>query len=149
MGQYIGKPDFLDVYGEDELVQLTDRAGVGAVDEAVLAAAIAAAEGDFESYAARRHQVPVDLSASPGVAETVQAKILDLAVYYLYARGRRGRVPEDVRRSYEDALKWLRDLARGDVTLGATPGPAESGPDDEARTGGDDRRFTRDTLRGF
>lgn len=148
MGTYITQDHLLGVMTEDDLVQLTDDDAVGAVDTTVLALCIARAEGEFHSYAARRYSVPVDVAGSTTLAETIRGRLVDLAAFYL--RSRRPGMPPEVRQRYDDAVRWLRDLADGKITLGATPDPAASGPGAaDVRSGGETRQMTHDKLSGL
>lgn len=105
---YCTQTDLEDRFGLVELTQLTDRDGAGAPDPAVVARAIADAEAEVDSYLRGRVTLPL----SP-VPPEVTAVACDIARYRLYGV----RAPEEVRRRYEDARGWLRDVAAGRVVL--------------------------------
>lgn len=112
-------------FGDEELIQLTDRAlpPVGAIDASVLARALSAADGLANNYLAVRYAVP--LASVPAVL--VEA-CCDIARYEL-ARGPNLRATEEIEKRYNQRVSWLRDLSRGQATLGeaasnATPSSA-------------------------
>jgi len=139
---YCTQDDILDQVAEAELVRLTDDASAGTVDADVVAAAIAGAEAEIDSYVGRRHTVP--LSPVPPV---VRDRAVDIAVYRLYKRRRKAN--DDVRKSYEDALAWLKDVAKGLVSLGVDDPDATPSPTHRPSIDGPDRIFDRDKLEGF
>ena len=147
-GAYIEADHLLAALTADDLVRLTDDAGTGQRDDAVLDAVIARAEGELNSYVARRHTVPLDLTANDEMAEAVRGKCIDLAAYYL--RCRRPGMPQELRDRYLDAVRWLRDVAAGKVTLGGVPEPPASGlGGTHVAHGGETRQMTRDNMQGL
>jgi phage gp36-like protein len=142
MGTYITKTWLLanKIFREDDLVALTDDNDVGEIDDAVLDGAIARAEGTFASYAAAKYDLPIDLDDYPDVAGTVRGVLVALVTYYLNAPPRRQGNLDAIRTQYDDAMRWLRDLAKGDVTLGSVPAPPASGESGHVVSGGQPRR---------
>jgi len=72
---------------------------------------------------------------------------VDIAIYNLYAR-RKG-TPEDRQKRYDDAIRFLKDVATGKASLGeddpaGTPAGSHKPDIDQA-----DRIFTRDKMKGF
>jgi len=104
----------IDRYGEAELIQLTDRAGTGEVDEAIIDRAIADAGAEIDAYLAQRVTLPLD-----PVPEVLGRFASVMARYYLYNEA----PTELVQTQYNAAVAFLRDVARGLVSLG----PSESG----------------------
>lgn len=108
---YATQTDLVERFGEEELIQLTDRANVGAIDTAVLARAIADADAEIDSYArAGGHTVP--LSPVPDVVSRLAA---DIVRYRLMDDA----ATDEVRKRYEDARRTLEAIAAGRVSLGA------------------------------
>lgn len=109
---YATTADLIARYGEAELIDLTDRGSVatGAVVSAVAEAAILDACGEVEAYLGVRYSVPV----TPVPVQLV-AVTCDIARYRLHD----DRPTEDVRKRYEDAVRWLRDVSRGAAVLPA------------------------------
>lgn len=96
-------------FSEAELIDLTDRGGLGVIDSAVLDAALNDAKATINGYLAARYPLP--LSTVPDVLSRVSC---DLARYYLYDE----RATEQVTKRHDDALKLLKQLSEGVVTLG-------------------------------
>ena len=139
---YCTQSDILEQVSLEDLIGLTDDAGQGIVDASVVARAIADADAEIDSYAASRYPVPF----AP-VPAMIRKTAVEIAICNLYAR-RRG-APDSRRQRYDNAVKFLKSVASGEVTLGADA-PAESAADGiEASTSAEDRVFTRDTLKGY
>lgn len=140
---YITQADLVEQISDSQLIQLTDDAKLGTVDTDTVARAITAAEAEVNGYLATRYTVPV---AAP-VPDLIKKWALDIAVYNLYRR--RQRMPGDVRTAYEDTIKALTQVAKGTITLGVDPAPAESSDAKEGEVFGPDRVFDRDKLGSF
>ena len=135
--------DILNQLDEQTLIQLTDDAGMGAVNQSVITAAIADADSEIDSYCGSRYDVP--LSSATGMIRKIS---VDMAIYNLYGRRSQGP-PETVAERYKNAVRFLRDVSAGKVTLGANAPtePESSGP--QSTTDKDDRIFTKTTLANF
>lgn len=145
---YIGLQDLLDKLGEDELVQLTDNAGTGAVDAAVVDEAIQYAQGVFDSYARTRYTLPVP--STP----LVRSLNLKIAVFSLFEN--RATIDEGVykirKNAYDDAVKQLIAISQGKAALDVpaaeetleTPATA-----DKILTNASRSKFNDRTLSGF
>ena len=110
---YITKQDLLDELGEQQLIQLTDSARTGGVDESVVDKALAFAGGTFDAYARTRYSLPVPATAK------VKALCLDLAIYKLKkARVTTSEGIDNLRKSYYDpSIKFLEALQSGKAAL--------------------------------
>lgn len=137
---YATQQHMVDRFGDTELVQLTDRTNAGYIGTAVLNQAIADADTEINGYLAGRYALP--LTSTPPVLITYAC---DIARYRLYD----DRASEQVTKRYNDALKFLQMVAKGDISLGldtsGTPPPSSGGPTVEAA----ERVFTRDSLKDF
>jgi phage gp36-like protein len=140
---YIVQSDLLSQVSEEQLVQLTDDPKIGIVDTARVTAAIANAEAEIDGYVATRYAVPL---AAP-VPALIKTLSIDVAIYHLWRR--RQKVPDLVRTAYEDAVKKLEAIAKGTITLGVDPPPAESSKGTAGETFGPDRVFDRDKMGSF
>ena len=139
---YSIQTDILEQLDEDILIQLTDDADAGEVDADVVTRAIADADSEIDSYCGKRYTIP--FSAVP---VRVRKLSVDIAIYNLYAR-RKG-APEDRKTRYDNAIRFLKDVAKGLATLGEDDpdgSPAESNAPDIDQS---DRIFTRDKMKGF
>lgn len=95
-------------YGEAEIFQLTDRLGLGVIDDAVALRALNDADATIDTYLGARYSLPL---ATPSVA--VEAAAAAIARYLLYV----GTPPEGVAAQYKQSMDWLRDIAGGDAAL--------------------------------
>jgi phage gp36-like protein len=124
------------------IIQLTDDARTGDIDAARVAAAIARADGEIDAWCGTRYRVP--FATAPPVIGQLSA---DMAVYHLYAR-KAEKIPDTRAAGYKNAVELLKEISRGNVSLGAE-GTAEGRTGGGAAVvGGGGRRLTRDTLEG-
>lgn len=108
---YATATEFKAAFPADESVVLTnlDDPTAASADDTRITEALTRAQSEMDSYIGITTSLP--LSSVPLV---VKAKCLDIARYYLDSYQPR----EDVRQRYEDAVKWLERLAKGQATLG-------------------------------
>lgn len=145
---YIINADIELRLGTARLIQLSDDSGSGAINTAVVDESRLGAEGEVDSYLARRYAVPISVTTYPQAAGVLKSASLDLAEYRLHARRR--EVPVGVTKKRDAALAWLARVSRGDTSL-----PSVSPITANAATGiggaaiGEPRVFTRDELSGF
>jgi len=122
---YVTQQEMIDRFGEDELIQLTDRTGNGTIDADVLERAIDDASAIMDGYIGARYVVPL----SDPVPDIVSVTAADLVRCQLYDSG----TVDKAEARCERAMKWLRDVAAGramipgveaseDVTVGAPAG---------------------------
>jgi phage gp36-like protein len=139
---YASKQNMIDRFGSDELKLLTDRATppAGAIDDNILAQALSDADAEINSYIAKRVATPI-----VPVPQRVLKVACDIARFYLH----KDHAPEFVRDAYDDAIKWLAAVSRGDAALGddesATAVPVAGKP----AYSGPARKFSRDTLKDY
>jgi len=149
MGQYITQADIESRIEHAKLVQLTDDARSGQVNEGVINAIIADAEGSFESYARTRYSLPVPAT------QKVKDLCLAIAVYILFARRAtmKDGILEVKKQMYDNAIKDLQAISKGQAALDvpaaeetktnpASPDSVLSGPSTPAT-------FSKDNLKGF
>ena len=130
-------------YGATMLVQLSDRGGDEAPEEAdaeLFDRAIADADALIDGYLRKRYALPL-----PALPRLVTDLSLRIAIYYAHGQV----VTDKVRDDYRDALKTLEKIAQGLVELdldGAEP-PASGAS--EVRTNEPHRPFSADTMKGY
>ncbi|MFQ5463589.1 MAG: phage protein Gp36 family protein [Phycisphaerae bacterium] len=112
---YISNSDIAERLGATTYVQLADDDGDGVADVGVVDEARLGAEGELDSYLARRYQLPLELTGHPELANLLASVALDLATYRL--RLRRPPVSEDDRAHFERTVSWLEAVAAGRVHL--------------------------------
>ena len=113
---YANKDDLVQRYGEKEIIQLTDRDRAGVIDDVVLDRAILDASARIDGYLAAY----LPLTTVPAALIRV---CCDIAHYYLYdfAPAR----PEAVRDKFEEAIKYLTAVGKGQISLSSdNPGAA-------------------------
>jgi len=112
---YCTKADLVERYGNDELIQLTDRAvpPSGVIDDAVVDRACTDATAIVDSYVRSSYVVPLSLV---NIA-VVKPWACMLARWLLHEDAH----PEHVKYRYEAAIKGLRDIATGKVALPELP----------------------------
>lgn len=116
---YATQANMVTRFGEQELIQLTDRAQPAneVIDTAVLAAAMARADAFVDGYLRTRYIVPV-VPTLPEIANVAEG----IARRYLYDDG----APEGVTDLYKEAVAWLTAVQAGKVQLDATLAPAST-----------------------
>jgi phage gp36-like protein len=136
---YATQADLVDRFGEQELVELADRDGDGAIDTAVVAAALADADTTIDAYVGKRYGLP--LAATPALLRRLAG---DLARHFLY----KDDPTEAVQAARDAAIRMLRDIASGSAVLDVAG--AEPARDGQAvLTDGPARTFSRTALEGF
>ena len=140
---YCTKADLEEQISAVELIELADDEGTGAADDSVVARAIADADAEIDSYCGGRYSVPF----SP-VPVMIRKLSVDLAIYNLYSRRSVLAISEERQKRYDNALRFLRDVSRGLISLGADA-PATENSGDRAEIAGATRQFSRRRMRGF
>ncbi|MCC7097272.1 MAG: DUF1320 domain-containing protein [Thermomonas sp.] len=129
-------------YGERLLLQLTDRATppAGAVDSAIVDAALGDTDAVIDGYLAGRYALPLS-STPPLLADLAQA----IAIYKLHPFMPDPKIEQD----YKDAMTQLDRISRGTVRL-PLEGVEPAGTDLSGVVTTDrDRPFTAENLTGF
>lgn len=94
---------------DDYAVLVGDAKGTARID-----GAIADACGEIDGHVQKRYALPL-----PAPTPTAIKRIaVDIVIYRLSGDS---RVTEDRRKRYEDAVAFLKAIARGDVSLGIAP----------------------------
>ena len=141
MAVYATQQDMVDRYGEAELRDFSDRTGLGQIDAAVVAQALASAEAQINGYVGTRYDLPLP---------EVPPLLVDLACSIARFRLQKDRSSDRVRQDYEDAVGSLKDLSTGKVDLPISTGEAPPAADGGGvQVEGPDRVFSRETLRDF
>lgn len=120
---YATLQDLQTLCGERELIQLTDRSDppVDAIDEDIVQAALAWADGRINSYVAAAYTLP--LVTNPPLLTDLAC---DLARFRLYKEA----APHEVKSRHDEALKMLQQIAGGRAKI-----PGVAGDEPQIRSG--------------
>ncbi len=142
---YITNADIEERVGNAAYVQLADDDGNGVADVGIVDEIRLGAEGEVNSYLAKRFQTPIDLGLHPSLSDLLVSISLDLAEYRL--RSRRPPVSEDARRRHTQAVDWLARVSDGRLELPALSAVAASSTKGTiASTTGEARVLSREEL---
>lgn len=134
-------PLFFDVAATSEALPATIALAEAAPTKWHFSEAALAASGELDSYLRGRYAVPV---------ASLSAELVDAVVIMTLHRGylRRETVTEDRQKAYDDIIKWLKLVARGEVTLDI---PSETQTEARGRIWSNSAEsiLTRDKLRGI
>jgi phage gp36-like protein len=140
------KADMIARFGEREVIALTDRDMNGTIDDAVIAAGLAAAEAEITGYLAGRYALPFN-----SVPAILVGYCCDIARYRL--TGTEVTCTDDITARHADAMRYLRSVAKGEISLGIDQTGAPVGGVAATGTGvrklAGNRRFNNETMSGY
>ena len=113
---------------QKDLIELTDDDDTGAVNTAIVSAALEEASGRVDSYCRARYVTPLQQS------DDVKSLTLDITVYLLFSRRRETRISETVKDRYDQAMAFLKDISTAKASLdqpasSQTPQASLAGPE--------------------
>jgi phage gp36-like protein len=92
-----------------ELAELTNELGV-VPNSTIVTEIINRVDNEIDSYISARYRIP--FNSTP---EIIKGLSMDMAIYHLYSR--RSTVPVIRRTKYEDAIKFLQNVALGKIHI--------------------------------
>lgn len=116
---YATEQDIVDIYGAARLDMMADVTGDGVRDAAKIARALATASDLIDGYISNRYTLP--LARPSGVLRDC---CVSIAVYRMASDAT--LLADDIRRRFEDAIGFLKDVAKGTAGLGGIPTTAET-----------------------
>jgi len=137
---YATPKDVLDRHPLKRIAEVTGRTDEK-VEKRYLNVAVEDASSEIDSYVGKVYPLP--LASPPPVLKRI---CVDIAVYRLMSLLDKESV-EDARRRYEDALKWLQELAAGLIELEGVTDLASGNNQVSFTAPG--RVFDADGLKGF
>lgn len=137
---YATQQNMIDRYGEQELIELTDRAQLGVIDATALAGALVDADAEINAYLVSRYSLP--LASVPPVLTRFAS---DIARYMLYDT----RAPEQVKDRYDAAIKFFKLIADGKASLGLDPVSLPVADVGGVQVSAPDRVFNSSAFDGF
>ena len=136
---YAAISDLETRFGIEELEELAPDE-TEAYNSEKLEAALAESTAEMDTFIAVSHRLP--LASAPAFLKTV---CCDIARFRLWDN----TATEEIRQRYEDAIAWLRRLAKGEVSLGLATTDGGTRPVIAVKRTQADRIFTRDSLKDF
>ena len=119
---YATQQDLIDRFGQQELIQLTDRTHSGSIDAAVSGKALADADDAINDRISTSYTLPL-----ANVPRSFKRLAADIARYFLYE----DRATEQVTKRHDDAIKFFDAVRDGKIKLGPDASDVEP-----AQTGG-------------
>lgn len=101
-----------ELIGSTQPYLVSQLTGTEEPDTVAIDRALDDASAEIDGYVGSRYSLPL-----PTVPEILRRICIDIALYRLMNFRSVGDV-EDSRKRYEDAVRFLKDLIRGDVSLG-------------------------------
>jgi|Deesub1362B_J571_1020462.scaffolds.fasta_scaffold00591_26 phage gp36-like protein len=127
---YIERNDILNEISEGVLAELTSDSGI--IEWAKVDKAIQDASALIDSYIGVRYTLP--LESIPLILKKI---CKDITIYELYqqrvSENAISEVPEGVRKRYEQAVAFLKDIASGNATLKGVDEQGQAVTDESAR----------------
>lgn len=139
---YAVKQDLIDRFHAGELIQITnpeDPTAV-AINDVVLDGALADAAAEIDGFLMGRYTLPLVT-----VPTALRRIACDIARYHLYD----DRATEQVQKRYDDAVRFLRDVSKGDINLSLSDAAQPTDETGGAAAQGNDRVFSSDTLSDY
>jgi phage gp36-like protein len=108
---YCTQQDLITRFGEEEIIDLTDKQYLGEIDDDVVDRAIADTDALIDSYLGGRFKAALN-----PVPMVVNRLACDLVRYQLYD----DLAPEQVQNRHKDAIKILEQIRDGKMSIGLT-----------------------------
>ena len=129
---------------ESRLIELTNDSNVGVtVDTAIVNSAIEDADDIIDGFI--RGKVSLPLADTPKLIRQFSEAI---SVYNLYKRREMIELPESVTKDYDNAIKMLKLVQKGELMLGTETSAVASGNLSVNKTA-EDRVFSKERLKQF
>lgn len=112
---YCSKQGLIDRFSEDELISLTDRNDLGVINDEVLNRAIEDASTEMDAYLSRFNY------SADTLPKSLKPLACDIARYRLYDEA----PTEHIITRYNNAIKFLKAVNKGEITIGTNSQDAE------------------------
>ncbi len=109
---YCTVSDLIDLITQERLIELTDDADTGAIDQTVVDKAINDAQSEIDPYLSR-YDLPFSV-----VSPILNKLCADIAIYNLFSRRVLDTMSENINARYKNAIVFLRSVAAGQASLG-------------------------------
>lgn len=131
---YCTQQDLIDRGWEKELTQVTDKDRLNEMNAVAVEQAIEDASADIDSYLQGRYSLPLSVTVP-----NLNRIACDITRFYLHDKV----APEQVKRRYEVAMRWLEQVAKGAIKLGIENVAEATVIGNEAVMTSDGNRFAR------
>lgn len=136
---YATRQNVTQLYGESAVLAASTPDD-GAQGTAPIERALEGATAVIDGYIGARYTLPL----SEPYPQTLVEACVDIALYRVSTEG---QVTEEKRKRFEDWIKWLKDVKKGDASLGIVDPPVSTASDVQYTA--EPRRFTRNSMRGI
>ncbi len=139
---YASQTDMTKRFGEQDLILLTERedSPQDVINTDVLEQAINDASAEIDGYLAGRYTLPLQV-----VPKVLQRLCCDIARYFLGT----DNAPEHITERYQNAIKFLKAVGKGELSLGVADNGAKAQTSDTAIMQSAGSVFARDKSKGF
>jgi phage gp36-like protein len=142
---YAAVSDLQARFGERELVLFSNDAPTATtINMAIVDQVLADVDATIDGYLTDRYVLP--LSAVPAALVPIAC---DLARYLLATRNGNNKPTDSMKDRYDNAVRWLRDVANGKFGLGLTQAGTELPSFGITKSTPPERVFGRKSLRGY
>lgn len=137
---YATLDDMLKRFGKREIYALAELEE-GVLDEEKINQALADGAELISSYIAAKHSLPLSV-----IPLSLKRICCDMARYFLYVEVK----PEELEKTYEKNIAFLKDIAKGIVVLeDTTTGAKPKQSDEVVYNGSSARLFSHTQMKGF
>lgn len=107
--------DLIAASSAKDILELTDDARIGEINEGFVSEAVSKADALIDSYVSGRYRVPI-AAPVPLIIGDISAQ---LAIYYLYERRFRADMPESIMKIYQNLIAQLKAVHDGMMDIPA------------------------------
>ncbi len=137
---YATRQDLVERFGQQELLELTDKTNQGSIDDTAVTRALTDADAQINGAIAGRYDLP--LPSTPVVLKRIAC---DIARYYLYD----DKATEQVTKRYNDAVTQVNAIGAGTLSMGLDASGVEDQPAGSAAVTANDRVFGASNLSDY
>lgn len=137
---YCTPQNLTDRFGITEIIDLSDRENAAVIITEVLEQAIEDASAEMDGYIGTRYDLPLAI-----VPKVLMPIACDITRYKLYDE----KPTEHVTKRYDDAIKFLRGISKGEVSLGVNDLGEQAASTDFAEMQSAGSVFSREKSKGF
>lgn len=138
---YCTVTDISNVLTEASVIQMTDDAGAGTIDQDKVDAAISSSDELINGYLRARYVLP--LASTPPLLKDIS---VNLSIYNLYLRRFAASMPDPIVKSNTAQLSLLLQIQKGVISLGIEDVAEPAAGQLKTNKTADSRMFPKDSL---